>query len=190
MGVIAVILIAIGLCFDTLAVSMSCSCSSKITVKSAIKISLIFGVFQGIMPFIGYFIGTQLDRISFISETDHWLAFGLLLVIGGNMIINAVRGEGGDDKCYTEMPLPLILTLALATSIDALATGISFAFVLTISIWLTILIIALITIIVAILGLYAGNGFKKLIGNKVEIVGGVILIAIGSKVLIEHLTAA
>lgn len=186
MGIFAVILIAIGLCFDILAVTLSLSCTScsRIKFPDVLKIVVIFVIFHISMTFAGYLIGTQLGKIEVIAKLDHWLAFGLLAIIGGNMIISSIRET--DKQTYKNISTVVLLTLAFATSIDALATGISFAFALEISIWTTLLIIGVVTAVISVIGLYAGTKIKCFLGSKVEIFGGIILIAIGIKVAVEH----
>ena len=159
----------------------------KVNKKQCFVIALFFGGFQALMPFLGWLLGTRFE--SYITSIDHWIAFVLLAFIGGKLIVEAVRDKD-DNPEITEMDPPLnikeMFVLAVATSIDALAVGITFAF-LEIPIVQAIAIIGTTTFIISIAGVYIGNFFGNKYKNKAEIVGGVILILIGLKILLEHL---
>ncbi len=186
MGIVEIILIGIGLSMDAVAVSASngmCYFPKRLKVRNALVIALAFGVFQGIMPLIGFYAG------SFFSETfsrfDHWIALVLLCIIGGKMVFEAVKGD--DDSCEVEknFTLKLLVIQAIATSVDALAVGVSFAAV-SMNIWIAISIIAATTFLLSFGAVYIGKRFGTLLNKKAEILGGLILIGIGLKIFIEH----
>lgn len=184
MDIITVIFVAFALSMDAFAVSMCFGISAgEHKNRIAFKAGAFFGLFQAIMPLIGWSVGFYMKNI--IETFDHWVAFGLLLVIGVKMLIEAAK-DSSDKKQYDTNSLWVMLTLAVATSIDALAVGLSFAF-LEIPILLAIAIIGLITFIISFTGVHLGKKFCYLLGNKAEIAGGIILIAIGMRILIEHL---
>lgn len=183
MGVLGIVLIAIGLSMDAFAVSVCKGLSmKKMDWKKTVIIGAYFGAFQAIMPLIGYLLGIGFqDRVTSI---DHWIAFILLIIIGINMIKEAFEGaeEGKNDNVdFKEM-----IVLAVATSIDALAIGITFAF-LEINIFLAIDIIGIITFVISVIGVKIGNVFGNKYEKGAQIVGGVILILMGIKILLEHL---
>ena len=183
------LMIAIGLSMDAFAVSTTNGmCVSRQYKRQsfftrALVWSAMFGLFQGLMPMLGYFLGKTFA--SFISSIDHWIAFGLLSIIGGNMIRESLRGEeeACEDKSLT---LKTILILAVATSIDALAVGISFAF-LQVHIWTAITVIGVTTFVLSFIAVYLGNRLGDLLEKYAGILGGIILILIGTKILLEHL---
>jgi putative Mn2+ efflux pump MntP len=184
MDFITVVLIAVGLSFDTFAVSVSAGLSiNNIRFWQAIKISLILAFFQALMPLIGWFLGSQIERL--IRDYDHWVAFGLLLILGLKMIIESFKIATKEDKIIFPK-LSVIIGMAIATSIDALVVGVSFAFIST-NIFLSVLIIGFITFLVAMTGMLFGKTVGNKLGNKMEIIGGLILISIGLKTLIGHL---
>ena len=181
-------LIGVSLSMDAFAVAICKGLAMrKVNKKQCFVIALFFGGFQALMPFLGWLLGTRFE--SYITSIDHWIAFVLLAFIGGKMIVEAVRDKD-DNPEITEMDPPLnikeMFVLAVATSIDALAVGITFAF-LEIPIVQAIAIIGATTFIISIAGVYIGNFFGNKYKNKAEIVGGVILILIGLKILLEHL---
>lgn len=186
MSLISIFLIGLGLAMDSFAVSLTIgmNTSKKEKWKMALKASVFFGAFQGIMPFIGWSIGIGFSE--YIEKIDHWIAFILLLLIGGKMIFEAIEEDDKsqkEDKGYSNKRF---IMLAIATSIDALAVGISFAF-LNVNIISAISVISIITFIICMIGVYLGKGLSKIFGAKAEIVGGAILIIIGIKILIDHL---
>ena len=158
----------------------------KVNKKQAVVIGLFFGGFQALMPFIGWALGTQFE--SYITSIDHWIAFILLALIGGKMVVEGYRLE--EDETVKELDPPLdmkeMFLLAIATSIDALAVGITFAF-LNYPIVECITIIGLTTFVLSIVGVVVGNMFGSRYQKKAEIAGGMILILIGLKILFEHL---
>ncbi len=184
---IELFLIGVGLSMDAFAVSVCKGLAmNKVNKKQAVVIGLYFGGFQALMPFLGWLLGIRFQK--YIVSVDHWIAFVLLAFIGGKMVVEAVR-EKGETK-IGEMDLPLnhkeMLVLAVATSIDALAVGITFAF-LDVPIAKAVIIIGCTTFVLSILGVVAGNYFGSRYKKKAEIAGGIILILIGLKILLEHL---
>ena len=180
------LLIGVGLAMDAFAVSICKGlCMKKVNKKQAFIIALFFGAFQALMPFIGWALGTQFEQ--YIVNFDHWIAFVLLVFIGGQMIKEAL-GEEEEIVCPTEPKLDLkeLFMLAIATSIDALAVGVTFAF-LRYPIVEAISIIGVVTFIICIAGVYIGNYFGTKYKKKAEMAGGIILILIGVKILLEHL---
>lgn len=194
MGIIELSLMGVGLAMDAFAVSICKGLSmKKINHFHAFMIALFFGGFQALMPLIGWAAGRSFA--SYIEKIDHWIAFLLLLIIGGKMLVEAVRGEqeNSDDKNQDavtsdgdKLDYKELLLLAIATSIDALAVGISFAF-LGVNIWLAITIIGVITFITSYVAVIIGNIFGNRFEKGAQITGGVILILIGVKILLEHL---
>lgn len=161
------------------------SATRKIRFVEAFKVAFLFGLFQAVMPVIGWMIGSNFKDL--ISVWDHWVAFILLGIIGGKMIYDDLKA--GDEKGVDEslMSINQLLLLALATSIDALAVGFSLIFLD--SIFLPVIIIGVVTFALSLAGVYLGHRYKDFGLNKTRIVGGIILIAIGIKILIEHLSA-
>ncbi|MBD2579390.1 manganese efflux pump MntP family protein [Oscillatoria sp. FACHB-1406] len=179
------ILLGIGLSADAFAVSLSSGLAIKhLTLNKILKIALFFGGFQAIMPLIGWALGYGFRGL--IADIDHWIAFGLLLAIGGKMIREAFQEEEKDKK-FNPLDTYTLLTLSIATSIDALAAGISLAVVKT-PVLMAASIIGTITFFLSGFGVAIGHRFGNFCRDKVEICGGVVLIAIGFKILIEHLT--
>lgn len=179
-----IFLLAVGVSMDAFAVSIGKGLSAKrVSWREALTVGLWFGGFQALMPVIGYYLGISFADL--VTKIDHWIAFGLLLLIGGNMILDALKGE--DDKPVdSSFAFRTMLVLAIATSIDALAVGISFAFLRT-DLWRSILIIGLTTFVFSAVGLLIGKKVGSRFHAGAEILGGVILIAIGLKILVEHL---
>lgn len=178
-----IFLIGISLAVDAFAVSICKGLSmKKYEVKKGLIIGIYFGIFQGIMPIIGYLLGTTFENL--ITSIDHWIAFVLLLTIGANMIREALSKyeETNNDKVDIRTMIPL----AVATSIDALAIGITFAF-LKVNILTATIIITITTFILSNIGTKIGNKFGIKYKNKAELIGGLILIIMGIKILLEHL---
>ena len=184
MGLVEIILIAVSLAMDAFAVSICKGLSmKKMDWKKAIIIGLYFGLFQGGMPLIGYFLGVGFEEsIKFI---DHWIAFGLLAFIGGNMIKEALSKKE-DDEVDDKVDFKTMVVLAIATSIDALAVGITFAF-LNVNVILAVSLITIITFIISCIGVKLGNVFGDKYEKKAEFAGGLVLVLIGLKILLEHL---
>jgi len=183
MGLIELFLIAVGLSMDAFAVSVCKGLAMpKCTFKKAAIVGLWFGGFQALMPAIGYILGAQFQEA--IASIDHWIAFVLLALIGGNMIHEALDND--EEEADASLDVKPMFLLAVATSIDALAIGITFAF-LKINIIPAVCFIGIVTFIISFAGVKIGNVFGARYKNKAEIVGGVILILLGLKILLEHL---
>ncbi|NQV17989.1 MAG: manganese efflux pump [Armatimonadetes bacterium] len=184
MDYFTIVLIGIGLAMDAFAVSITSGFTLKtFKVRYAFKIAIFFGAFQAIMPVLGWLAGNSFRQ--YIEPWDHWIAFALLSFIGGKMIYESTKVKQTDMK-FDPNKLLVLFSLSLATSIDALAVGISFS-VLNLQIIGPVLIIGLVTFIFSFFGVQIGKRFGKFLGNKIEITGGVVLIGIGIKILIEHL---
>ena len=167
---------------DAFAVSVGKGMTLKsVRPRHALTAGLWFGLFQGLMPLIGYFVGQSFAE--YVVSVDHWIAFGLLTLIGVNMIREAMSGE--EDEVDGSFGVRTMLVMAIATSIDALAVGISMAF-LDVNIWSSAAVIGVITLLISAAGVYLGSAFGARLGSKAGIVGGVILIAIGIKIVVEH----
>lgn len=183
MGLIELFLIAVGLSMDAFAVSVCKGLAMpKCTFKKAAIVGLWFGGFQALMPAIGYILGAQFQET--IASIDHWIAFVLLALIGGNMIHEALDND--EEEADASLDVKTMFLLAVATSIDALAIGITFAF-LKVNIIPAVCFIGIVTFIISFAGVKIGNVFGSRYKNKAEIVGGVILILLGLKILLEHL---
>lgn len=183
MEIYEILLIGIGLAMDAFAVSICKGLSmKKMNWKNAVIIALYFGVFQALMPLIGYFLGMTFESI--VTTFDHWVAFALLTLIGGGMIKESFDDE--DDKKNDRVDFKTMVVLAIATSIDALAVGITFAF-FDVNIVLAVSIIGIITFIISVLGVKIGNRFGDKYQNKAQLMGGIILVLLGFKILLEHL---
>ncbi len=184
MGIFEIITISVGLAMDAFAVSICKGLSlKKMNWKNAVVTGLYFGIFQGIMPLIGYLLGISFE--SYIVSFDHWITFVLLLFIGGKMIKES-QCEEDDVHTDTSFTMKAMLPLAIATSIDALAVGITFAF-LKVDIVFPVLSIGVITFFFGVIGVKIGNVFGEKFKSRAEFFGGVILILIGTKILLEHL---
>lgn len=184
MSIFTILSIALGLSMDAFAVSVTSGFTIKrLKVRHAMRIALFFGGFQAAMPIIGWLAGSALRN--FITGIDHWIAFGLLCAIGGKMIYESTKIEK-DEKWADPLNIMILLTLAVATSIDALAVGLSLSF-LKVAIITPSIIIGIITFTLSFIGAYIGKKFGHFFESKLEIVGGLILIAIGIKILIGHL---
>ena len=186
MSFVEIVLIGIGLSMDAFSVSICKGLTTKrFSWKMALTCGLWFGFFQALMPLIGYFLGAQFEQ--YITAVDHWIAFGLLFLIGTNMIREALWGKTENGERKTENgERSNMLVLAIATSIDALAVGISFACI-QVKIWSSVLIIGITTFLFSVLGVKIGNVFGSRFEKSAGILGGVILILIGTKILLEHL---
>ena len=183
MSFIVIILIAIGLSMDSFAVSVSNGLTIKnLKLKESILIATSLAVFQALMPLLGWYLGSNIEQ--YIKEIDHWIAFSLLSFIGIKMIYESRIEETEEEK--DKISLKTILIQSIATSIDAFAVGISFA-VLVSDIVLPIIIIGITTFIFSFVGLKIGRFLGNKLGKSVELIGGIILIGIGVKILIEHL---
>ncbi|ROR25829.1 putative Mn2+ efflux pump MntP [Mobilisporobacter senegalensis] len=205
MNLLELFIIAIGLSMDAFAVAVCSGLTMrKATIKKSLIVGMYFGLFQAIMPLMGYMLATQFaDKI---IDFDHWIAFVLLCFIGGKMLVGSFKKEGcADRECPAKtctdrecpggerpntkeasLKLAEMLPLALATSIDALAVGVSFAF-LQVSIVPAVLSIGIITLALSMLGVKIGNIFGAKFKSKAELVGGIILVLMGIKILFEHM---
>lgn len=183
MGIFEIILIGISLAMDAFAVAVCKGLAMpKVDWKKAVIIALYFGVFQALMPIIGYFLGISFSDM--VTKIDHWIAFSLLAVIGGNMIKESYDDEL--EKRNDNVDFKTMIVLAIATSIDALAVGVTFSFLKT-DILISASFIGIITFLMSLLGVKIGNVFGDKFQNKAEFAGGTILILIGLKILTEHL---
>ena len=184
MGLVELFLLAVGLSMDAFAVSVCKGLSTqKLKWKHYLTIGLWFGGFQALMPTIGYFLGSTFE--AYITSVDHWVAFVLLGIIGGNMIREALSKD--EDKLDGSLAFKTMLLLAIATSIDALAVGITFAFLPGTRIVPAVALIGSITFVFSAAGIRLGNVFGLHYKRKAEFAGGVILILLGTKILLEHL---
>ncbi len=182
MSLIELFILALGLSMDAFAVSVCKGLSVKqLRLRHALITGLYFGGFQALMPLIGYFLGTQFQ--SLITDIDHWIAFVLLVLIGINMIRES-RGES--EKLDASFGFKVMLPLAIATSIDALAVGVTFAF-LQVQIVAAVSLIGITTFILSAVGVKIGNVFGAKYKSRAELLGGVVLILMGLKILLEHL---
>ncbi len=183
MSILEIFLIGVGLSMDAFAVSICKGLAmKKIDMKKLCIVGLWFGGFQALMPVIGFFLGMQFkDRISSI---DHWIAFILLGIIGVNMIREAIKNN--EEETDDSLKFTTMLLLAIATSIDALAVGVTFAF-LNVKIALAVGIIGVTTFVLSAIGVKIGHVFGEKYKSKAELAGGIILILLGVKILIEHL---
>ncbi|MCM1330082.1 MAG: manganese efflux pump MntP family protein [Ruminococcus sp.] len=186
MGFLELFLIGVGLSADAFSVSVCKGLNMRrLNLKHAYVIALFFGVFQAVMPLIGYLLGTGFSE--YIERFDHWIAFVLLAFIGGKMAVEAVREKDGEEDEKTDvLKIGELFVLAIATSIDALAVGITFAF-LKVQILPSVLLIGATTFALSLGGVLLGNRFGAKYKSKAEIAGGVILVLIGVKILLEHL---
>ena len=186
MGITELILLAVGLSMDAFAVSICKGLAMpELKPRHMVIVGLWFGGFQALMPIIGYFLGTTFA--GYITAVDHWIAFILLSIIGGNMIKEALTND--EEEADPSLGVRIMLLLAIATSIDALAVGVTFAFLLDsfASVLLSALLIGCTTFIFSAAGVKVGNVFGMKYRSKAELVGGIILILLGIKILIEGL---
>ena len=182
MGIISILLIAVGLAMDSLAVSISGGIVMRpFCMRQSLRLALTMGIFQGGMTLLGWLMGVSFS--SYITAFDHWIAFILLGFLGGKMIYESF---GEEEPTISSFSTKTLLTLGVATSIDALAVGVSMAFLKT-SIYFPAFIIGFVTFALSLIGVISGYRFGKIKGINVELFGGIILIAIGVKILIEHL---
>jgi putative Mn2+ efflux pump MntP len=184
MSNVAILLIAIGLAMDAFAVSITSGITIKqLRVKHAMLIAGFFGVFQAIMPLLGWWGAHGVKE--YICFVDHWIAFLLLTFVGGKMIYAACKNSSGEDV-KSPLSIDVLFLLSIATSIDALAIGVTLSFI-DVAILFPVLVIGVVTFIMSFLGTYIGNMFGHIFERKLEIIGGLVLIGIGLKILIEHL---
>lgn len=187
MGIVELLLTAIALSMDAFAVSVCKGLGMRrMRYDQALVISLYFGVFQALMPLIGWLLGTSFSR--YIQAFDHWIAFVLLAFLGGKMLWDVFheKENGEQESAERRLDHRELFMLAIATSIDALAVGIAFA-CLDVNIWSSISIIGVTTLVISFAGVWIGNRFGNRFQKKAEIAGGLVLILIGVKILAEHL---
>ena len=187
MDLITITAIALGLSFDSFAVSLSCGViESKIRFINAMRIAFILALFQGGLTVLGFFLGSAVS--GHIEKYDHWVAFVLLMILRVKMIIEGLKGEA-DRQPVDINRWPVVITMAIGTSIDAFAVGISFA-LLKVRIWSAGVIIGAVTFIASMTAIRIGKSAGSRLGSKVEILGGIILAGIGIRILVEHLLEA
>jgi len=182
LGIVELILIAIGLSMDSLAVSLTSGTMDCVTHKKGFKIAVIFAVFQAIMPVLGWFLGISFKNT--IEQVDHWFAFSILFVIGLKMIVEAIKVKPEERKFNINKNYVLIM-LALATTIDAFVVGITFGF-LEVNIIMASAIIGIITFIFSYGGICLGKLNRFIKPRTAELIGGLVLITIGIKIVLEH----
>ncbi|MGE0547495.1 MAG: manganese efflux pump MntP family protein [Kofleriaceae bacterium] len=184
----SIVVLAIGLAMDATAVAAARGLATpRILFKHLALVALLFGGFQGIMPLIGWAIGDRFG--SSVQDWDHWIAFGMLAAIGGKTLWDAQKPD--DDAAETHRDpyaLKVMLVLAVATSIDAFAVGVTLP-MLNAPLVLALVTIAITTAVLSGCGLFAGQRFGHLLGRRLDVIGGLVLIGLGVKILIEHLTA-
>ena len=177
--------IALGVSADAFAVALTKGLHMrKFNLRNASIIAITFGLFQALMPLIGWFLGSQFAR--YITGVDHWIAFGLLFLVGGKMLWEAFGSHEDTDRDFDRLNFRELLVLALATSIDALAVGITLAFV-PVSIIGAVSLIGATTLVLAFLGVVIGRRVGARLGKPAEIAGGIVLILIGTRILLDHL---
>ncbi len=183
MGLLELTLLAVGLSMDAFAVSICKGLAmDRVTPGRAAVVGLWFGGFQGLMPLVGWVLGSRFA--AYITAVDHWIAFALLVILGLNMLREAWKGE--EEQADASLGWKIMLAMAVATSIDALAVGITFAF-LEVEILPAVCFIAGITFLLSALGVKLGNLCGTRFQAKAEALGGIILILLGGKILLEHL---
>ena len=183
MGILEMIFLGFALAMDATAVSIGKGLSlDRVRPTHAINAGAWFGGFQALMPIIGYFFGVSFS--GFVASVDHWICFALLLLIGSNMIREALSGD--DEELDDNFSPRTMFLMALATSIDALVVGVTLAFAQA-NIWLAATIIGVVTFVLSFSGLYLGRVIGSKFGSKAGVLGGLVLIAIGVKTLVEHL---
>jgi manganese efflux pump family protein len=177
--------IAVGLAMDAFAVAISIGLNAQdCGLRKTVRLAWHFGLFQALMPILGWLAGSFVEQ--WISAVDHWIAFGLLAAIGGHMIYEALHGDEEERASCDPTRGRRLVLLSVATSIDALAVGLSLA-VLGVAIWWPALVIGIVAFAFTAVGLHLGRRFGSLLGRRMEIVGGLILIGIGVRILIDHL---
>ena len=185
MGIIELFLLAVGLSMDAFAVSVCKGLAmKKCTIKKAMTCGIWFGGFHALMPAIGYLLGSRFEQ--YITAVDHWIAFALLGFIGVSMVMEACSKKE-EEQLDESLDIKTMFLLAVATSIDALAVGITFAFLPDTNVPVAVFFIGAITFLLSTLGVKIGNVFGERYKKKAEITGGVILILLGTKILLEHL---
>ena len=190
MSYITIFGLSIGLAMDSFAVSISYGCSpKKISARDMFIIAAFFGAFQAFMPIIGWYLGKFFEEL--IQDYDHWIAFGLLAYIGVKMIIEGIKDDDDDDSMEesgisNSIDIKRLFILSIATSIDSLAVGLSLS-ILGSPIFIPAMIFGLAAFTFGIIGIRAGIRLRAILGRKAEIFGGIVLVAIGIKILLEHI---
>lgn len=183
MSFISILFTAVALAMDAFAVALTLGMKeNQNKIKTGLKVGAYFGIFQGLMPLIGWFLGVKFA--DYVIKFNHWIAFILLFVIGGRMIYEALDDK--EEEVKKDLTIKVMLLLAIATSIDALAVGVSFAF-LKVNILLAVFLIGIITFSISFVGVLIGNKLADLLQKKAEVLGGLILIFIGIKILFENI---
>jgi len=184
MELVTIVVIAVGLAMDAFAVSIvSGTAYRQLKIKHAFRLAFFFGGFQAFMPLIGSLAGLSVKE--YIADYDHWMAFGLLSAVGGKMIYESFKIKSA-EKNFNPSNIFVLLVLSVATSIDALAIGVTLS-IITSSIVAAVIIIGLVTFVLSYIGVFIGKKFGHFFENKIEAVGGLVLIGLGAKILIEHL---
>jgi manganese efflux pump family protein len=186
MSLLTSLLLAVGLAMDACAVSLGAGATGRSAGRrAAFRLGFHFGLFQFLMPILGWFLGYSVAHL--IAAFDHWIAFGLLAIVGGRMIRSGLNPESSLDPGDPSKGWSLIL-LSIATSIDALAVGLSLAMI-RVAIWQPAVIIGVVTAAMSVIGLRLGSRLGRAFGSRMEVVGGVILLLVGIRILIQHLVA-
>jgi manganese efflux pump family protein len=183
-----ILLLAVGLAMDATAVAAARGCASVKSPRAAevLELGLAFGFAQGLMPWLGALLGERFG--SWVAAFDHWLAFAVLGAIGGKMLYEALTGSNDEDAPPAALSVRLLVALAIATSIDAFAVGLTLP-MLGAPLLLSVLTIGIVTALLSGAGVLLGRRFGRMLGKRLDAFGGVVLIALGCKILIEHLTA-
>ena len=184
MNLLELLIVALGLSMDAFAVSVCKGLATpRVTLRHMLIAGLWFGGFQALMPLVGYFLGSTFKE--YIEAYDHWIAFVLLAFIGFNMIREAIRG--GEEQSDASFDIKTMFLMAVATSIDALAVGVTFALLPEVNIFAAVSSIGLITFSFSVIGVKIGNLFGAKYKSRAELAGGIILVLMGTKILLEHL---
>ena len=185
MNLLTLLGIAVGLAMDAFAVAIGIGLNARqVSPRMTVRLAWHFGLFQALMPIVGWLAGLSVER--WISGVDHWVAFALLAAIGGHMIYEALYGDAAARAAKDPTRGASLVVLSVATSIDALAVGLSLA-LLGVEIWYPAVVIGVVAFAFTAVGLHLGRRFGALFGRRMEVLGGVILIAIGVRILIDHL---
>ena len=185
MNLLTLLGIAVGLAMDAFAVAIGIGLNAQeVGPRKTLRLAWHFGLFQALMPIVGWLAGLSVER--WISGVDHWVAFGLLAAIGGHMIYEALHGDEEARASRDPTRGVSLIVLSVATSIDALAVGLSLA-LLGVEIWWPAAVIGVVAFVFTAAGLHLGRRFGSLLGRRMEVAGGLILIGIGVKILVDHL---
>jgi manganese efflux pump family protein len=184
-GFLSILLVAVSLSADCFAVVVSaCICNKTLLTPVGLRVALFFGVFQAAMTLIGWWAGSYI--FNYISGFDHWIAFGLLAFVGGKMIWESLHEKEGEESKGDITRWWYLITLAVATSLDALAVGLSFAF-LNVNLAMASITIGVVAFIITLFGFFVGKKLGAIVGKRAELIGGIILLIIGLRILLEHL---